>query len=127
MRLRTRFALVMTCFALFVVAMLSYMFAAQLLEQLIRETDNRAADLAEQVFLNATINRELALLRRAFSLGYKSKPRIRCPTRFVAAGFFLRSEMYFAIWSVPTFAARMSEHMLEENNARTGFVNEAQY
>ena len=52
---------------------------------------------------NATINRELALLRRAFSLGYKSKPRK------VAA------------------LLDLSEHMLEEDNVRTGFVNESQY
>ena len=52
---------------------------------------------------NATINRELALLRRAFSLGYKSKPRK------VAA------------------LLDLSEFMLEENNVRTGFVDEAQY
>ncbi|MBA0088162.1 MAG: PAS domain-containing protein [Acidobacteria bacterium Pan2503] len=38
---------------LFVVAVLSYIFAAQFLEQLIHETDKRANDLAEQVFLQA--------------------------------------------------------------------------
>ena len=53
MRLRTKFTLVMTSLVLFVVAVLSYVFGAQLLEQLIRETDKRAGDLAEQVFLQA--------------------------------------------------------------------------
>lgn len=52
---------------------------------------------------NGTINRELALLRRAFTLGYKSKPRK------VSA------------------LLDLSEHMLEENNVRTGFVTEEQY
>ena len=50
---RTKFALVMTSLVLFVVAVLSYIFAAQLLEQLIHETDKRAGDLAEQVFRQA--------------------------------------------------------------------------
>lgn len=53
MRLRTKFALVMTSLVLFVVAVLSYIFAAQLLDQLISETDRRAGDLAQQVFLQA--------------------------------------------------------------------------
>ena len=53
MRLRTKFALVMTSLVFFVVAVLSYIFAAQLLEQLIQETDKRANDLALQVFLQA--------------------------------------------------------------------------
>src|SRR6266581_4037969 len=53
LRLRTKFTLVMTSLVLFVVAVLSYVFAAQLLEQLIQETDKRAADLSEQVFLQA--------------------------------------------------------------------------
>jgi integrase len=52
---------------------------------------------------NGTINRELALLRRAFTLGYKSKPRK------VSA------------------LLDLSEHMLEENNVRIGFVDETQY
>lgn len=52
---------------------------------------------------NATINRELALLRRAFTLGYKARPR------------------------KVTALLDLSEHMLEENNVRTGFVNEKQY
>jgi PAS domain S-box-containing protein len=53
LRLRTKFTLVMTSLVLFVVAVLSYLFAAQLLEQLIQETDKRAGDLAEQVFRQA--------------------------------------------------------------------------
>jgi PAS domain S-box-containing protein len=53
LRLRTKFTLVMTSLVLVVVAVLSYVFAAQLLEQLIRETDRRAGDLAEQVFIQA--------------------------------------------------------------------------
>ena len=53
LRLRTKFTLVMTSLVLFVVAVLSYVFAAQLLEQLIHETDKRSNDLAEQVFLQA--------------------------------------------------------------------------
>lgn len=53
LRLRTKFTLVMTSLVLFVVAILSYVFAAQLLEQLIQETDRRAGDLAEQVFVQA--------------------------------------------------------------------------
>lgn len=53
LRLRTKFALVMTSLVLFVVAVLSCMFTAQLLEQLILETDKRAADLSEQVFIQA--------------------------------------------------------------------------
>lgn len=53
LRLRTKFTLVTTSLMLFVVAVLSCVFAAQLLEQLIQETDRRAGDLAEQVFLQA--------------------------------------------------------------------------
>jgi len=53
LRLRTKFTLVMTSLVLFVVAVLSCVFAAQLLERLIQETDRRAGDLAEQVFLQA--------------------------------------------------------------------------
>jgi len=43
----------MTSLVLLVVAVLSCVFAAQLLEQLIREADKRASDLAKQVFLQA--------------------------------------------------------------------------
>src|SRR5690242_428953 len=53
LRLRTKFTLVMTSLVLLVVAVLSVVFAAQLLEQLIEETDKRASDLSKQVFLQA--------------------------------------------------------------------------
>ncbi len=53
LRLRTKFTLVMTSLVLLVVAVLSVVFAAQLLDQLIQETDKRASDLAEQVFQQA--------------------------------------------------------------------------
>lgn len=53
LRLRAKFTLVITSLVLFVVAVLSCVFAAQLLEQLISETDRRAADLSEQVFVQA--------------------------------------------------------------------------
>jgi len=57
----------------------------------------------EENAANGTINRELALLRRAFTLGYKSRPR------------------------KVSFLLDLTEYMLEENNVRTGFVDEAQY
>ena len=69
-------------------------------------TDSLAAYISRrkgEKAANATINRELALLRRAFTLGYKSKPRK------VAA------------------LLDLSEYMLEENNVRKGFVDETQY
>jgi PAS domain S-box-containing protein len=50
LRLRTKFTLVMTSLVLLVVAVLSLVFAAQLLDQLIQETDKRASDLSKQVF-----------------------------------------------------------------------------
>ena len=53
LRLRTKFTLVMTSLVLLVVAVLSVVFAAQLLDQLIEETGKRASDLAMQVFLQA--------------------------------------------------------------------------
>ena len=53
MGLRTKFALAMTSIVVFVVAVLSYVFAAQLVEQLIQEANTRASDLAEQVFIQA--------------------------------------------------------------------------
>ncbi|HKW36100.1 MAG TPA: ATP-binding protein [Candidatus Acidoferrum sp.] len=53
LRLRTKFTLVMTSLVLFVVAVLSVVFAAQLLDQLIEETDKRASDLTRQVFNQA--------------------------------------------------------------------------
>jgi len=67
----------------------------QLASYISRRKDEKAA--------NGTINRELALLRRAFTLGYKSRPR------------------------KVSFLLDLSEYMLEENNIRTGFVDEAQY
>ncbi|HKD49690.1 MAG TPA: ATP-binding protein [Candidatus Acidoferrum sp.] len=53
LRLRTKFTLVMTSLVLFVVVVLSVVFAAQLLDQLIQETHKRASDLSKQVFLQA--------------------------------------------------------------------------
>ena len=53
LRLRTKFTLVMTSLVLLVVAVLSCVFAAQLLDQLIEGTDKRASDLSKQVFLQA--------------------------------------------------------------------------
>src|SRR6266849_1824892 len=53
LRLRTKFTLVMTGLALFVAAVLSGVFAAQLLDQLLQATNKRADDLANQVFLQA--------------------------------------------------------------------------
>src|SRR5690242_7438102 len=53
LRLRTKFTLVMTSLVLLVVAVLSGVFAAQLLDQMIRETDKRGRDLSEQVFTQA--------------------------------------------------------------------------
>lgn len=49
----TKFTLAMVSIVVFVVAVLSYVFAAQLLQQLVQETDTRASDLAEQVFIQA--------------------------------------------------------------------------
>src|SRR5437667_2998053 len=53
LRLRTKLTLVMTSLVLLVVAVLSGVFAAQLLEQLLQATNKRANDLANQVFLQA--------------------------------------------------------------------------
>src|SRR6266581_304418 len=53
LRLRTKLTLVMTGLVLLVVAVLSGVFAAQLLEQLLQATNKRANDLANQVFLQA--------------------------------------------------------------------------
>lgn len=53
MRLHARFTLVMISIVMFVVAVLSCVFAAQLVEQLVQETDRRASDLAEQVFIQS--------------------------------------------------------------------------
>ncbi len=53
LRLRTKLTLVMTSLVLLVAAVLSGVFAAQLLEQLLQATSARANDLAAQVFLQA--------------------------------------------------------------------------
>jgi len=53
LRLRTKLTLVMTGLVLLVVAVLSVVFLAQLLEQTLLETDKRASDLAHQVFVQA--------------------------------------------------------------------------
>jgi len=53
LRLRTKLTLVMTGLVLLVSAVLSGVFAAQLLDQLLQATSERAKDLAEQVFLQA--------------------------------------------------------------------------
>jgi PAS domain S-box-containing protein len=53
LRLRTKLTLVMTSLVLLVVAVLSGVFAAQLLDQLLQVTSNRADDVAKQVFFQA--------------------------------------------------------------------------
>jgi len=53
LRLRTKLTLVMTSLVLLVAAVLSGVFAAQLLDQLLQATKDRASDLAGQVFLQA--------------------------------------------------------------------------
>jgi signal transduction histidine kinase len=53
LRLRTKLTLVMTGLVLLVAAVLSGVFAAQLLDQLLQATSKRASDLAGQVFLQA--------------------------------------------------------------------------
>jgi type II secretory pathway pseudopilin PulG len=53
LRLRTKLTLVMTSLVLLVAAVLSGVFAAQLLDQLLQATRDRANDLAGQVFLQA--------------------------------------------------------------------------
>ena len=53
LRLRTKLTLVMTGLVLLVVAVLSGVFAAQLLEQLLQATNSRADDVAKQVFFQA--------------------------------------------------------------------------
>jgi PAS domain S-box-containing protein len=53
LRLRTKLTLVMTGLVLLVSAVLSGVFAAQLLDQLLQATSKRASDLAGQVFLQA--------------------------------------------------------------------------
>jgi integrase len=66
-------------------------------DALARYIDRRQSEDAE----NGTINRELALLRRAFYLAFRSNPR--------------------KVYEVPTFTK------LEENAARKGFVTYEQY
>ncbi len=53
LRLRTKLTLVMTGLVLLMVAVLSGVFLAQLLQQTLMETDKRASDLAHQVFVQA--------------------------------------------------------------------------
>jgi PAS domain S-box-containing protein len=53
LRLRTKLTLVMTSLVLLVAAVLSGVFAAQLLDQLLQATNTRADDLGKQVFLQA--------------------------------------------------------------------------
>src|SRR3989454_9362517 len=53
LRLRTKLTLVMTGLVLLVAAVLSGVFAAQLLDQLLQAAKDRASDLANQVFLQA--------------------------------------------------------------------------
>ena len=53
LRLRTKLTLVMTGLVLLVAAVLSGVFAAQILDQLLQATKKRADDLAYQVFLQA--------------------------------------------------------------------------
>jgi PAS domain S-box-containing protein len=53
LRLRTKFTLVMTSLVLLVVTVLSGVFAAQLLDQVVLETNARVNDLCGQVFLQA--------------------------------------------------------------------------
>ena len=53
LQLRTKLTLMMTSLVLLVAAVLSGVFAAQLLEQLLSATNTRAEDLAKQVFFQA--------------------------------------------------------------------------
>src|SRR2546427_13308214 len=53
LRLRTKLTLAMRSLVLLVAAVLSGVFAAQLLEQLLQATNTRADDLGKQVFLQA--------------------------------------------------------------------------
>ena len=53
LRLRTKLTLVMTGLVLLVAAVLSGVFAAQLLDQMLQATKDRASDLATDVFLQA--------------------------------------------------------------------------
>ena len=53
LRLRTKLTLVMTGLVLLVVAVVSTVFAAQMLEQVLQQTDKRAEEIALQVFAQA--------------------------------------------------------------------------
>src|SRR5271163_4622551 len=53
LRLRTKLTLVMTGMVLLVAAVLSGVFAAQLLEQVLQDADHRAKELAPQIFVEA--------------------------------------------------------------------------
>jgi PAS domain S-box-containing protein len=55
LRLRTKLTLVMTSLVLLVAAVLSGVFAAQLLDQLLQETVKRANDIADQLFPQAQL------------------------------------------------------------------------
>jgi PAS domain S-box-containing protein len=55
LRLRTKLTLVMTGLVLLVAAVLSGVFAAQLLDQLVQETMKRANDIADQLFPQAQL------------------------------------------------------------------------
>ena len=55
LRLRTKFTLVMTSLVLLVVAVLSGVFAAQLLQQLLQATNKRTEDLANEIFWQAKL------------------------------------------------------------------------
>jgi len=55
LRLRTKLTLMMTSLVLLVAAVLSGVFAAQLLDQLLQETMKRANDIADQLFPQAQL------------------------------------------------------------------------
>src|SRR6202158_1357270 len=55
LRLRTKLTLMMTSLVLLVAAVLSGVFAAQLLDQLVQETMKRANDIADQLFPHAQL------------------------------------------------------------------------
>ncbi len=53
LRLRTKLTLIMTSLVLLVVAVLSVVFVAQLLGQVLEQTDKRTHEIAHQVFVQA--------------------------------------------------------------------------
>src|SRR5215470_15447530 len=53
LRLRTKLTLVMTSLVLFVVVVLSGVFVAQLLEEVLQQINKRATEIAQQVFEQA--------------------------------------------------------------------------